>query len=159
MYYLVYADGACENNGRTDACIEGSFAVYEFEEEQVIDHSSLFGKPPLYHAQRHRLVPFEGKVPTNNMAEALTLHMALSWACENNVLRPDNLVHIFMDSELVLRQFTGSYVTRNATLFRIYRKIYDMLADYSRKIGDNVEKFIRLDWVSGEIMKKSVIGH
>lgn len=159
MQYVIYADGSCENNGRQDASMEGSFAAFELADEDTVVHEDLLGRVPIVHESRRRLLPFEGGQPTNNMAEALSLHMAVAFACTRKLLAPGNRVLLFMDSELILKQFTGLYKTKNSLLRKIYRSIYDMLARHSQGIGDNALKYLKVDWVSGDIMKRSVIGH
>lgn len=162
MKYLAYADGACSNNGRMNAEIEGSFAVYRLSPqlEKITNevHSALFGETPLYHANRISLVAPKGAHPTNNLAEALTLHAALAWICANNLLMKGNSVTVFMDSQVVLFQMTGMYRAKNH-MRAIYQRIYQMLGNHAGKTGCPVEDVLKFDWIPGDLMKASVIGH
>lgn len=162
MRYLAYADGACSNNGRIDAEIEGSFAVYalpnEHGEISEAVHAKLVGETPLCHACRISLVAPKGARPTNNLAEALTLHAALAWICSNNLLIRGNSVTVFMDSQVVLFQITGMYKARNH-MRTIYQRIYQMLEAHREKTGCPLEEMLKFDWIPGSLMKASVIGH
>lgn len=162
MRYLVYADGACSNNGRIDAEIEGSFAVYglAFEHGEIPEavHAKLVGETPLYHARRIGLVAPKGARPTNNLAEALTLHAALAWICSNNLFMRGNTVTVFMDSQVVLFQVTGMYRARNH-MKAIYQRIYQMLSIHCAQAGCALEEMLKFDWIPGALMKASVIGH
>lgn len=162
MKYLAYADGTCSNNGRIDAEIEGSFAVYELLPEQgeisEAVHAKLVGQTPLYHARRISLVAPKGARPTNNLAEALTLHAALAWICSNRLLLRGNSVTVFMDSQVVLFQITGMYKARNH-MRTIYQRIYQMLEAHRENTGCPLEEMLKFDWIPGSLMKASVIGH
>ncbi|MBR4608758.1 MAG: hypothetical protein IKO41_21440 [Lachnospiraceae bacterium] len=160
MKYLIYADGACPRNGRRGARTQGSFAVYILKDSEVYSnalHERLAGVPPLHHESRFDIVP-AGQV-TNNMAEAQALCTAIVWACSNGLFGCDNEIHICMDSKLILSQFLGVYKTKESHLMAVYRKIYDILGQQSKKLGCNVEKLVHLHWISGEVMKASVIAH
>lgn len=159
--YLIYADGACSANGKAYARASGSFAVYVVDtyEEGKDYHYKLSRTQPLYHEARFD-VPVIGGRPTNNMAEAQTLYSALIWACENGLLNnPGNVVHLCMDSLLVLNQFTGLYACKNSQLRDVYIKIYDLLRNKTEEVGYDVEKLIHVHWISGDTMKASVICH
>lgn len=163
MRYITYADGACSNNGRSNAKIEGSFAVYAVESQdlsgQFTDHASLIGKEPLYFASRITLLIPKGGRPTNNLAEALTLHAAIAWLCGNDILAKHNDVTICMDSQMVLYQMSGLYKTRNGPMREVYQRIHDLLRKQGKKAGCRMEEILHLDWIPGELMKSTVIGH
>lgn len=160
MRYIVYADGACSNNGRQNAKIEGSFAVYEVtDNSQSFDHASLVGKDPFYFAPRITLLVPEGGRPTNNLAEALTLHTAITWLCGSGILSKPNDVTIYMDSQMVLYQMSGLYKTKNGSIREVYQRIHGLLAQQGKKAGCKMEDILHLDWIPGELMKSTVIGH
>lgn len=163
MRYITYADGACSNNGRSDAKIEGSFAVYSVPGEQgkslFTDHASLIGKDPMYFASRITLLVPKGGRPTNNLAEALTLHAAIAWLCGNDILAMPNDVTICMDSQMVLYQMSGLYKTRNGPMREVYQRIHGLLARQGKKSGCRMEEILHLDWIPGELMKSTIIGH
>ena len=157
--YLIYADGACTHNGRTNAKACGSFAVYDVTHLGFDDdvHDVLVFEQPLHHESMFDVIA-TGRA-TNNMAEAQALHTALAWACQCGLLSPGNEVHVCMDSQLVLNQFTGMYKTKNVNLRSVYTRTYDMLRKQSEKVGCDVEGLIHFHWISGEVMKASVIAH
>jgi ribonuclease HI len=163
MNYLIYADGACQGNGNSDAEAQGSFAVYRLADGPVVVndelHERLASARPLHHDARFAVLPAGNGRGTNNMAEATALYTALAWACDNNLLEPGNEVHVCMDSQLILSQFMGVYRTREQHLRQVYTRTYDMLARQSAKVGCDVEKLIHLHWITGKVMKASVIAH
>lgn len=158
MRYIIYADGACSNNGRQNAKIEGSFAVYDLAGIEI-NHAKLIGKEPIYFASRMTLLVPKGGRPTNNLAEALTLHAAIAWLCANSILAKSNDVTICMDSQMVLYQMSGLYKTRNGPMREVYQRIHGLLAQQGKKAGCRMEDILHLDWIPGELMKSTVIGH
>lgn len=162
MQYIVYVDGFCKGNGRSDAKAGGSFAVYKLEDGDMINdalHQKLRGIPPLYHDREFSVVVMEKEHATNNYAEATALRTAISWLISGGLLIPGNRIHICMDSQLVLNQVSGLYKTRSDHLRKIYQSIYALLGQHEKKIGMNAEKLISFHWISGDIMKASVIAH
>jgi ribonuclease HI len=166
MKYLIYADGACPRNGRRGARAQGSFAAYRLKDNEAYSnalHERLAGMLPMHHESRFDIVPavydgHPGQV-TNNMAEAQSLCTAIVWACSNGLFDCDNEIHICMDSKLILSQFLGVYKTKEPHLMAVYRRIYDILGQQSKKLGCDAEKLVHLHWISGEVMKRSVIAH
>lgn len=162
MDYLVYVDGLCKRNGSSDAEAGGSFAVYRLEKgEKVGDslHVRLARRMPLYHDSEFAVVVSEQEQATNNYAEAVSLQTAIAWLISGGLLVQGNTIHICMDSQLVLNQIVGMYKTKKIHLKKIYMSIYDMLDKHSKAIGTNAEKLIAFHWISGDVMKASVIAH
>ena len=162
MDYLVYVDGLCKRNGSSDAEAGGSFAVYRLEKGEKVDdslHDSLARRMPLYHDSEFAVVVSGQEQATNNYAEAVSLQTAIAWLISSGLLVQGNTIHICMDSQLVLNQIVGLYKTKKIHLKKIYMSIYDMLDKHSKAIGTNAEKLIAFHWISGDVMKASVIAH
>lgn len=162
MDYLVYVDGLCRRNGSSDAEAGGSFAVYSLEKGEKVDdslHARLARRMPLYHDSEFAVVVSEQEQATNNYAEAVSLQTAIAWLISSGLLVQGNTIHICMDSQLVLNQIVGMYKTKKIHLKKIYMSIYDMLDKHSKAIGTNAEKLIAFHWISGDVMKASVIAH
>lgn len=160
MRYIAYADGACSSNGKKDASISGSFAVYNApDSEGAVNHSRLLESDPIYFASRMTLIAPEGSRPTNNLAEALTLHAAIAWLCGAGALEKDNLVTIFMDSQIVLYQMSGLYRTKNQHIRGVYQRIHALLDRHGKKAGCKMEDVLRLYWIPGDLMKATIIAH
>ena len=162
MDYLVYVDGLCKRNGSSDAEAGGSFAVYRLEKGEKVDdslHVRLARRMPLYHDSEFAIVVSEQEQATNNYAEAVSLQTAIAWLISGGLLVQGNTIHICMDSQLVLNQIVGIYKTKKIHLKKIYMSIYDMLDKHSKAIGTNAEKLIAFHWISGDVMKASVIAH
>lgn len=162
MDYLVYVDGLCKRNGSSDAEAGGSFAVYRLEKGEKVDdslHVRLARRMPLYHDSEFAVVVSEQGQATNNYAEAVSLQTAIAWLISGGLLVQGNTIHICMDSQLVLNQIVGMYKTKKIHLKKIYMSIYDMLDKHSKAIGTNAEKLIAFHWISGDVMKASVIAH
>lgn len=160
MNYLIYVDGLCKHNGFACAEAAGSFAVYVSKIKLEVNnklHEILAHKKPIFHASRFTVVS-KGR-NTNNIAEAQSLHTALVWAFTNGLFKEGNEVHLCMDSKLVLNQFIGLYRTKNKFLQAIYQQIYELFKENSKKFGINTEQMLKIHWISGDIMKASVIGH
>lgn len=162
MDYLVYVDGLCKRNGSSDAEAGGSFAVYRLEKGEKVDdslHARLARRMPLYHDSEFAVVVSGQEQATNNYAEAVSLQTAIAWLISSGLLVHGNTIHICMDSQLVLNQIVGMYKTKKIHLKKIYMSIYDMLDKHSKVIGTNAEKLIAFHWISGDVMKASVIAH
>ena len=162
MDYLVYVDGLCKRNGSSDAEAGGSFAVYRLEKGEKVDdslHVRLARRMPLYHDSEFAVVVSEQEQATNNYAEAVSLQTAIAWLISGGLLVQGNTIHICMDSQLVLNQIVGMYKTKKIHLKKIYMSIDDMLDKHSKAIGTNAEKLIAFHWISGDVMKASVIAH
>lgn len=161
MQYLVYSDGGCPSNGRGTTNMFGSFAVYELPDGISDDiHDILVEQKPKHFCSKMD-IPTVAKYcgATNNIAEASTLHTAISWVVAHGLLIPGNHVHICMDSELVVRQVIGMYKTKNPHLKKLYGEIYRILAEHSKEIGVNAESLITFHHIPGTVMKKTIINH
>lgn len=161
MNYLLYADGACPGNGRNPEQSTGSFAVYEIGDARPSTelHEKLRRQEPLHHDCRFSIADYDTGRHTNNKAEAKALACGIAWCCENGILRQGNTLHVCMDSQLVLNQFSGLYRTKNQQLAKIYHSIYNMLKRHGKLMSTDVSKLIHLHWIPGTTMKASVIAH
>lgn len=150
---LIYSDGACTNNGKAEAVVSGSFAAYEVPagtqwrcpgNEEA--HYRLKEQRPVVHISRAPIFVGGYERATNNLAEAKTLLMALTWAKSYST----DMITICMDSKLVMFQIQGIYTTNNRVLRKIYSSILNII--------DNLPK-IRFDWIPGDLMKQTIIAH
>ncbi len=158
MRYLIYADGACPGNGKADARMEGSFAVYKIGAGEP-DHAALALERPKWFFPRLSFLPAPGQRSTNNVAEACTLRQTMLWALKEGLFTEDNHLTICMDSQLVIYQFSGLYKTKSQQIREIYQSIYRAFKEHKEQTGIDPEKLFTLEWISGETMKASVIGH
>lgn len=161
MQYLIYSDGGCPGNGRGATEMFGSFAVYDIPQGYSDSlHDELILAEPRHFCHRASIAAVHPHCgATNNVAEASTLHMAITWAVSHGLLVPGNVVHFCMDSEVVLKQFTGRYKTNAPHLRRLYHELYAMLRRHSEAVGVDVEALMHFHHISGETMKKTILGH
>ena len=159
MNFLMYADGLCPNNGRYGkANSQGSFAVYSLNHRGYSEdiHEDLRTEHPLCHEEKFQIVATN---PTNNIAEAKSLSTGIMWCLKTGILSKGNVLHICMDSRLVLEQFSGVSQTKNRYLLDVYKSLYQVLDHYRKDTGYDPEKSIALHWIPGTIMKESIIAH
>ena len=118
---IVKTDGLCEPNPGGSACY--GFVVYQ--KDRII--ASGLG------------LVAQGKGATNNVGEYGAIIAALEWLLFNNYHR--RKIKLLSDSQLCIRQLTGEYTVRSATL-----------KDYFEKADGLIKKFPRLTlkWVSRE---------
>lgn len=67
-------------------------------------------------------------VTTNNQAEYQALHAALTWCRDNGA----TIVHVYADSELVVKQLRGEYKMKNKDLAPWYLKIQSLVNQIGR---------------------------
>lgn len=67
-------------------------------------------------------------ITTNNQAEYLSLKYGLEEALKRNA----RIVHVFMDSMLVVRQMKGIYKVKNRDLWPIYQSVKDLLPKFEK---------------------------
>ena len=69
-------------------------------------------------------------VTTNNQAEYQSLKLGL----ETALARHFNIVHVYMDSTLVVNQMNGIYSVKNRDLIPIHQYIVDLLPRFEKVI-------------------------
>ena len=106
MKLHIFADGASRGNPGPSAI---AFTIYTVDHEKIWEYTERVG------------------TQTNNQAEYRALLAALEYAVEMQA----HDVACFVDSELVVKQLSGEYRVRNATLRRYWEKIRDV----KRRIG------------------------
>jgi len=129
---IIYADGGCLNNGAADTEAYCSFKVLVGDE-----------------IKRHRTCNhLEAK--TNNEAEYAALLYTLDYikGVEEKTAKKINWT-IYMDSELVVMQATGTWKCKAQNLIKFRDAALAWLQQH-----DNVS----LTWVSGGVIK-SILGH
>lgn len=128
---VIYADGACPNNGKPNARMYCSFAVYVNEK--------------LVRTQKVDLSDLEVK-QTNNTAEFHALIEALSYMTQAQRKGLEFVVRT--DSELVYEAWMRKKTVKTRHLRPLYQKMLDLAAELN----------VKLEQVSGDSMKL-VLGH
>jgi ribonuclease HI len=147
--HYCYVDGACSNNGKVDAVAEGSYAIYVAEGDMT--HEMLSKMTPTKFEHRTRFA-LNNVRPTNNVAEAMAVLSLLTELKRLKAFDEGARVVIYCDSELTVNQLAGLYKIKNKTLKDIHAKIKTLLADqYTTNI--------RLEWISGDFMKQTILNH
>lgn len=77
---------------------------------------------------RAHISEYLGPRQTNNWAEYEALFLALTKACELNLLEN---VEVRMDSELIVKQMRGEYRVKEPTLKPQHEKVKALLAEFS----------------------------
>ena len=75
---------------------------------------------------RARLFGYLGQA-TNNVAEYQALIHALQWA----LAREASVVHVFSDSELVVRQMNGQYKVKHPAMIPLHRKASELIRRFT----------------------------
>lgn len=159
---LIYSDGACTGNGTSRGTIGGSYAAYSVDPDMnwrgtraENDHMLLAEEDPVEFRHRFDLPIGKTERPTNNLAEAKTLEVALAWVKWYIKNHPEyDEVEICMDSQLVMNQLQGIYATNNTALRRVHNRILKLLD--SLEAGGVRHQFT---WIPGTLMKKTIIAH
>lgn len=109
----IWTDGACSFNGYEHAKAAWAFVSLVKSSEKIIEKSGLV----------------IGKKQTNNVAEGLAIHYALSWAAENNYKN----IKIYTDSQITIHNMskTPDKVKQNQEIFQ---KIADTINKYYLKV-------------------------
>lgn len=68
---------------------------------------------------------------TNNIAEYTAVLLAVSWLVRENPPKP---ILFYLDSELIVKQFTGEYRVKNQNLLSIYLEINQLI----KKVDGNI---------------------
>jgi len=102
----LYADGGSRGNPGPSA---GGFAILDMENNVVITSGKYLG------------------ITTNNQAEYHSLKGGIEEAIKHNI----KVLHVYMDSLLVVNQMKGIYRIRNRDLWPIYQSIKEMLSNFN----------------------------
>jgi len=160
--YAAYVDGGCPGNGHHACSMFGSFVVYDTTHHIVdVTHEGLREMEPLMENLRFDVsmrVPsdmFTGRKVTNNAAEALSIACLLIELREAKMLTPNNMVTVYSDSKLVINQLLGMYKVNHQHLRQIYKYIHTIM----RPKKYNPWKALCIEWIPGETMKESRLGH
>lgn len=103
----LYADGGSRGNPGPSA---SGFAVMNMEGQVIVKEGVYLG------------------VTTNNQAEYQALKLGLEHARKMNI----SVVHVYMDSLLVVNQLLGKFKVRNRDLWPIYEAIKQMVPSFKR---------------------------
>lgn len=160
--YIAYVDGGCPGNGRSADQMFGSYLVYDVTgiPPDKIDHDDLWEQEPFVENLRFTIakMPDIPKV-TNNVAEILSLYLLLTELLKRNIASPDDQIIIYCDSELVVNQMIGAYKVKHQHLRKAYKLITRLFDQYSEKHGASMWDVVTLQWISGQTMKETRIGH
>lgn len=137
--FTAYVDGGLPGNGtrHNGNAMFGSYHLYDQAKQLVLKD------------ERFR-IPTTGSNSTNNLAEWKSLQALLINLSKIGLLK-NKPVTIYMDSELVIKQFTGVYNINKPHLRKVYLEVKDLLGNYP-------ENKVSLKWIPGTEMKK-VLGH
>lgn len=101
----VYADGGSRGNPGPSA---GGFVVLDMNDQLLLESGKYLG------------------ITTNNQAEYHSLKGGLEAALKMGARK----VHVYMDSQLVIRQMTGHYKVKNRDLWPIHEAIKALLPNF-----------------------------
>lgn len=101
----IFADGGSRGNPGPSA---GGFAILDMEDNIIKKSGKYLG------------------ITTNNQAE----YHSLKGALESAVIINAQIVHVYMDSLLVVNQMKGIYRVKNRDLWPIYQSIKQMLPNF-----------------------------
>ncbi|MCX7765269.1 MAG: ribonuclease HI family protein [Candidatus Sumerlaeia bacterium] len=93
---------------------------------------------------------------TNNIVEARGIISALSWALQHG----KDLVHLFSDSELIVKQINGEYKIRNPQLAGLHKQIYELMRKFSFCEVVQIERSLNkeADKLADKILKQALSG-
>lgn len=165
MTYLIYSDGGCLNNGKDNAQMYGSFAVYNLVDKglprgpNIQFHDEVKKMKPMVHESKFKIMAVMEERPTNNLAEVRTLQRAITWLKQKKLFKRGNKFVFCLDSELTVRQFKGIYRIRNSGIKRAQEAISTLLEGISKGLGYDVRADMSFYCIPEEIMKKTIIAH
>lgn len=108
MKYTIYVDGGCFNNQtKAKRHAYGSCRI-EADNDFKQFFSNVYGNK------------------TNNEAEYLILIDALKWVKDNT--QSEDVIHIYMDSALVVNQLCGKYKIHSHRIYNLYQKAKELFA-------------------------------
>lgn len=108
----VYTDGGARGNPGPAA----SAFVIEKDGKSLAEDSKYLGKK------------------TNNFAEYQALIMAFEWLSQLGEKIKEERIDVFLDSELIVKQMTGIYKIKNATLKVLAMKVKQLENDLPAKL-------------------------
>lgn len=161
MKYYCFFDGGCVNNGQLSAKAYGSCLAFPVPDSLAhpveINPKYWEVKNPILKHERFAIkVP--GRVSTNNIAEAKSLHFLVANLYLHSILRLGNEVFIFGDSQLIINQVQGIWKVRSPELAITYRKIHGIFRRFKRNYKCPVGRILTIDAIPGDLMKQ-IIGH
>lgn len=99
-----------------------------------------------------------GVRPTNNVAEALAMYMLFMYLQHHAMIKPENDIRIFSDSQLIINQLQAVYATKDKNLAKVYRMCYRTLKKAEAQHKAHIFDMIYLEQIPGTLMKR-VLGH
>ncbi len=103
----LFSDGGSRGNPGPSAL---GFVIYDMSDQEIYKSSRYLG------------------VTTNNQAEYLGLKDGLEWCQKNQV----EVVHIYMDSLLVVNQIKGIFKVKNRELWPIHDSIKELMTKFKK---------------------------
>ena len=111
----MYADGGSRGNPGPSA---GGFAILDMENNVVITSGKYLG------------------ITTNNQAEYHSLKGGVEEAIKQGV----KVLHVYMDSLLVINQMKGIYRIKNRDLWPIYQAIKELVGNFEKITFEHVPR-------------------
>lgn len=108
----------------------------------------------IWDEKRNRLETFKQRigVATNNMAEYSALVKALQLAAKHT----GDIVAVFMDSELVIRQLKGEYKVKSIGLKPLFDKVKKLESSFKRVAYHNVSRDDRYQSQADELVNEAL---
>jgi ribonuclease HI len=115
----IYTDGAARGNPGPSA----SGYVIRDARGELMEASSIYNG-----------------IKTNNFAEYTALIIALEWCIKSLKEHKDYELHIFSDSELMIKQLTGEYRVKSKDLLYLNEKTRQLLAKFKGNTLNNLPR-------------------
>ncbi len=163
--YVALVDGTCTKNGEPGAAGGGSYIVYDISSIKQPAGTYLFEDmkylptfPKVLCEQNFKLAKTKGRM-TNNIAEARSMQLLVADSVKHNLLGPNSRLSVFGDSKLIINQLLGIWSISTRALVDIHTTTTQLLESAIKQHDTELEKMFTLTWVSGNLMKKTEIGH
>ncbi len=125
----MFSDGGSRGNPGPSAC---AYALVDMKGEVIVEDGLYLG------------------ITTNNQAEYQSLKLGLESAASRNF----SVVHVYMDSTLVINQMKGIYKVKNRDLVPIHQSVLDLLPRFEKVVFTYIprEKNKRADAKVNEVL-------
>jgi|GEM_PF-6428114 len=169
--YLALCDGFCSNNGQPDAVAGVSYVAFDVTDwsgmpvpsRDAMQRLNNDATPVIRQVRKYFsqiAAPARADMcPTNNLAEATALAQLITEAYHAGVIHPDNFVHIWTDSQLIVRQVLGLSKVNNKQLEKQYQYLDSIglryKIEHDRSLWDNLV----IKHITGKLMKYGPIDH
>jgi ribonuclease HI len=128
---FIYTDGGSRGNPGKSAI---GIIMLDKDEKILLEYGEFIG------------------LGTNNQAEYKAIIKALQLAKKFNVKK----VHLYSDSELVIKQLRGEYRVRNPNLSKLFENVNLLKKDYEKIIYNNVRRTNKYITISDSLVNKAL---